>query len=924
MKKKLLFIVSFLGALSSGITAQSLSGSDNFSELDLYNEINIYSNAKYFPGVIEQAELLEKYYPESVFIVSARIAKAHALTTLNRYEEAIDTLRQILSSIHFGSQEYAKSWYLLGKAYFYNQEYNKALNAFHTCCDVENREEKKESYSSAILYSGRIQFLLKDYEKSIPLFEYVVANGVDFSTDEYNEALQKLMFSYNAEKLYSKTTDLYTKLNPDSFDEKTYAALTIYAVDAYEKSGMVETAYETLNRNDNEDFQEMLASFRINLGIAAYNRKDYETALDYFSLGENTKNSNNQMAILVYRQKIKLDTKGVIACSEIEAVLNENKADLENCTLSGISDSYNSLLLRCNAFGKSPAPVTVLSYYNKIEAPAASDAYITAACVMTADKKQAEKILEPFVNDSDCATLYAQISAQNGKYAQAASVYANLKKSNLLDGKNLLEYAKVLYQQKKWSDAKAVALEANEGLSLYVAGLCDYNLKNYSNAYSYFRQYNSSKQTDAEYKRLSTYYWGVCAYKLGNYKEAGNIVDSYLKAYKGTGKEVYEAYEVGAKSALMTGNLKNAALMAEGMIQFAPSVQKKQDSVIFCGEIYTDAQEYKKARELLVPYTEEKSVFAVQCLFQIAKTYEKTNSLTEADEVYSKIAAVYPLTEYAERAMYRSGEVYYSAGKLEEAELRFTKYIYAFVNGRYSDAAYYYSGDCNMKTGDLNRAIMQNNTLVTKYPQSVYSYGAYKNLLDAYYAQESYADALTTARYLVRNYDKQAASDGIGQRIIELENIVSGTDRAIAEKTGEYERAGKTSSRKGRVAGSELVQLYAAYDYDDEAVALAEELLKYQLAEDESFYAAQNAYFAASYYREHGEDLKAAEKYLKAAEYFRLSGMDDSDNAAGALYSATEAFVAAGLKGDAEVTAKLLVELYPSTKQGQKVLKLIE
>lgn len=126
------------------------------------------------------------------------------------------------------------------------------------------------------------------------------------------------------------------------------------------------------------------------------------------------------------------------------------------------------------------------------------------------------------------------------------------------------------------------------------------------------------------------------------------------------------------------------------------------------------------------------------------------------------------------------------------------------------------------------------------------------------------------------------------------------------------------------MAGSELVQLYAAYDYDDEAVALAEELLKYQLAEDESFYAAQNAYFAASYYREHGEDLKAAEKYLKAAEYFRLSGMDDSDNAAGALYSATEAFVAAGLKGDAEVTAKLLVELYPSTKQGQKVLKLIE
>ena len=36
------------------------------------------------------------------------------------------------------------------------------------------------------------------------------------------------------------------------------------------------------------------------------------------------------------------------------------------------------------------------------------------------------------------------------------------------------------------------------------------------------------------------------------------------------------------------------------------------------------------------------------------------------------------------------------------------------------------------------------------------------------------------------------------------------------------------------------------------------------------------------------------------------------------------AFWAAGLKGDAEVTAKLLVELYPDTKQGSKVMNLIK
>ena len=52
------------------------------AELDIYNNLNIYSNAGYYPGVVVQAELLENNYPESVFIVEARIAKGQALTIL--------------------------------------------------------------------------------------------------------------------------------------------------------------------------------------------------------------------------------------------------------------------------------------------------------------------------------------------------------------------------------------------------------------------------------------------------------------------------------------------------------------------------------------------------------------------------------------------------------------------------------------------------------------------------------------------------------------------------------------------------------------------------------------------------------------------------------------------------------------------------
>ena len=82
MKKKILLTVSALFLLGAG--ASKLFAAP--SELDIYNNLNIYSNAGYYPGVVVQAELLEDNYPESVFIVEARIAKGQALTILKRYE----------------------------------------------------------------------------------------------------------------------------------------------------------------------------------------------------------------------------------------------------------------------------------------------------------------------------------------------------------------------------------------------------------------------------------------------------------------------------------------------------------------------------------------------------------------------------------------------------------------------------------------------------------------------------------------------------------------------------------------------------------------------------------------------------------------------------------------------------------------------
>nr|MCR4954164.1 tetratricopeptide repeat protein [Treponema sp.] len=345
-------------------------------------------------------------------------------------------------------------------------------------------------------------------------------------------------------------------------------------------------------------------------------------------------------------------------------------------------------------------------------------------------------------------------------------------------------------------------------------------------------------------------------------------------------------------------------------------------AVIFCAEIYADNGNYRKAISVLEPYTNGKDDFAARCSFFKANYYDKSDDLKSAVAAYQKVCENFPRSIYADQAMFRCGELYYSRGELKLAEEAFTKYLYEYSNGKFTDGAFYFSGECSLKNGQLDRSIMQNRTLLEKYPQSSYSYGAGKNLLEAYYQQERYSEALETARMLVKNYRVQANSDSIGKRIIELEQITAGTDRRIVEKKSEYEQKGKLSTKGGRICGTELVKLYSKYGSQGEALSLALSLVQVQTDATEAEYGAENSEFAASYYAKNSNAKQSAEFYLKAAAFYRTAG--NSQKAAASLYSAADSFMTASMKGDAQETAKLLVQLYPDTKQAKKVMDLVK
>ncbi len=918
------------------------------SDVVIFNEINLAYKNSYYPGTVDKVNLLIKEFPDSVFVQPALAYKGEALANMGQYDEAVETLNQAILQMHTGSKEITHCTYLLGKTYYYKKDYPLSLNYFHKACSLALTDKDMEYYNPSILYSAKIYYLLEDFKSSYPLFEYVIKNGKSYSQIEYDEALQKLMLSYNRLSLYSKTLNLFDKLNKEDFSEELYLTLCLYRADAlkgmnrnmdayqaycqvlecdYEylavialKKAYILSSEKNIGLNPGQVFEKSVDTFKSNpqlvqefwlrLGIDEYNLKHYEKALEYFDQVSHSDEENGVESPLItfYKAKIILDSEKNPA--KAEEVLLSISSKVDQTKEENFHDSYYSLLLKCKFQQKKWKELA--SVYNKIQYPDDDAVYaISAAYYELGDYK---KVLP------ESGLLYASSLCKLGDYYGAVKAFEKLS----ISPEYQAEYAKALFAcgfyQKAYDQAQTSINLHKE----YILGLCQINLKNWNQAQKHFANYIKQVSGKENFISLAFFYKGYSEYCMEEYKNAyASFVRYSTQPDPNQASYLRKAYEYAAKSALQNGDFKNASIQAENVINASVNQSDKEAAVLFCAEILSDYQSYDQALAILHPYTLENTKFAMQAIFTSAGIYEKKADLESADLYYQKLYKDNPTSSFAEEAMFKTGGLYYSFEDYSTALSRFNSYIYKYVNGKFADAALFFGGDCALKLGQIDRAILLNATLLQKYKDSIYSYGSNKNLLAAYYEQESYSQALEVAKVMIRDFPDQAADDEIGKRKIELEKIVSGTSKQVAEKQSDYEKAGKTSSKKGRIIGSELVKLYAeSPSSQEEAFQLAKELLVKQTAGDERKYAAENAEFIADYYRRNEENQKAAEMYLTAAQNYR--SLEDSSRAAACLYGATEAFVVQGLYGDARETSELLKELYPDSRQSQRVDSLLE
>lgn len=954
MKKTLLFFTFSLFLFSF-----CFAGEFGETDLSIYNEVVSAFDTGFYPGAVEKAKVLEQEYPDSVFVLPALVQKGEALVYLNRYQEATETLEDALKRMHTGSENFARCYYLLGKASYLLGNTDYALQNFYSACNVSLSDGTTEFYAPSVLYAARIYYSQPDYAKAIPLFEYIVQNGGLYVQIEYEEAVQKLFRSYNSTQQPQKTINLYEQISENSVSKDVYWNLSLSTATAYELKNENKSASElytqviskapthyavealkklyiitqkTQGNVDGTEFAKLIAAvsgdpeleneFWLRLGVDEYNQNNIERALEFFQ-----KASTNG-AVIFYQQKIALEKKQ--NTESVEKNLTENKEVILNSNFENISDSYYSLLLRCKILQKKWDEA--IEIYSSIQVPVLSAQYDYATALF--NKKSYALLNESFnqliqtelpaEQNAALFQLCALSLACEGKTVDSAKLYKILNEANFLTNESKLEYSKVLFRNGSYKSALKMAKESGLPQGLYICGLCSNNLKDWNGASAYFAEYIKAQSNKNDFNKLSLFYKGYSEYCLEQYKDACSSFARFtLEAPKNLKRYIRSAYEYAAKSALQQGDFKNAITQAQGLLDSSVTTEEKHEALIFCSDIYSDNANYDKAIAVLSPYTNETGDFAITCLFQIAKIYVKQGKISLADQAYTRIYTENPKSGFAEEAMYRSGEIYYSSEDYANAQSRLNKYIYKYVNGKYSEAALFYCADSFLRLGEYSQSIMLNKTLVQKYKESVYLYGVYINLLTAYTETESYSEALEAARFLVKNYPTQAATDGIGTKLKELEKITGGQDPQIAKLSSEYDKLGKNTTAQGRATGTKLVQLYAAAPeskYD--AYLLASEIFPSQKAEEEKYEAALNAEVIADYYRSQNQNKEAAEMYLTAAEYYRSSSQGEK-KAPVVLYGAVEAFSAQGLTADAKQTAELLVKLYPESKQAKNVRRLM-
>jgi len=275
------------------------------------------ADAFYYKSIFEKSkpfynEIVEKY-SEPTTIAAALTGLGWDLVHENRNNIALENLQRVISSYPTDTSAVISAEFGIGVAHFNTQEFMKSLDAFEA---LQKTFPDDPTSAKALFYAGKCYYQLEYFARAIKTWETVLkeyaelpiaANaafeigGTYFRALKYDDAIAyyKLVISDYPESKLAKQAQLeiansYYNNNDDENAIKSYDKFVkLYPEDKLTLDGQtgLERAYYRRGIQHPEKMKEFIEKFQgselaaeaqFNLGIEAYEKQDYDIAIDEF------------------------------------------------------------------------------------------------------------------------------------------------------------------------------------------------------------------------------------------------------------------------------------------------------------------------------------------------------------------------------------------------------------------------------------------------------------------------------------------------------------------------------------------------------------------------------------------------------------------------------------------------------------------
>jgi len=903
------------------VAQTSFSGEDLRS--DFNRAMELYNKEKYAPAIM----IFDDYVKKHAGRPDIKIMEAEyyaAMSALKLYNPDAEYRMTSFLARHPESPKTNEARITLADYFYQNRNYRKACSYY----ELVNRQEIDSGKLPEYFFRyGYSLYIKGDKEKALAMFSEIK----DIDTEYTAPAIYYFSHIAYEKKMYQTALEGFMKLrNDETFGPVVpfYIAQILYLNKDYD--GILEIAPELLDSAPKERATEM---YRF-IGDAYYNKGDYAVALAYlekYAAGAKSteREDKYQLGFCYYKTgaydkaiKTLLSTgaKSDVLSQNIWFVLGDcylktgdkkraqfafsqaSKLDFDKKLREDALFNYAKLTYETSS---SPFGEAIAAFQEYIEIYPGSDKieeaynYLVASFTEIRNYSAAIAALDKIRNkDSRLESAYQRVAFFRGlELFRNMEIEASIdffnkslkyeKYSRDLRARAIYWRAEAEYRLGQYDLAKndyelfinipgSTKLQEAKLVS-YNLGYSFYNLKDYSNALSRFRTFETA-MADAkpEIQADTRLRIADCYFITTNYSQAISYYDRIIAAGKTDAD--YAMYQKGFCLGLMN-NQKGKIDMLTSLVSRYPSSSYVPNAIYERGRAYLVIEDQRsgEADFINVIANYPSSQFVPRSIVQLGLLYYNQGENEKSVAQFKKVIENYPSTPEARYAMtglkntyvemndvesyfayvrsrgqgdvnaaerdsllYASGENLYMAGNCQRASEVFRNYLKEFQKGSFRLNAQFYLAECLNKSGNRDEALELYREVI-RNPNNQFMEQALIGASELLYSKEEYSEAygyyeqlerLTSTpenrRAALRGQLRSAYQEGDAEKSIKVANRI----KSASDIPEELLREAVFVSAKAHYSLNEFDQALADFRKTaNEVVSIEGAESKYRVAE---------------------------------------------------------------------------------------------